>query len=223
MSINANALASAVFADHISKYPDAITAFRENQDTGVPRHLPSEAFIGALCDAMATILPNIVILDIGAGFAGAGASAPVSFALPTIPLAEQTFLASEGWTGDEGHGVASIFIGSVLKAVQNQVRLQMDQSIYIGAGVVSPVSNPLLAAQVSAALSTALPNSFQATGKFGQDDVPSNPVNETLSSQLNSYAQAFGVGMAGIIASTTYTGTPAAPIPAPVPTTGGFV
>lgn len=209
MPLTATALASLVFTDHLAAVPTAVGAVRSNPLTGVLSHNVPEAFIGALCDAFVTALTSMVIKDLGAGTSDVpGIAPPVPFSFPGAPVAVSQFLVSSGWVGPSGALVANVFIGSTLLRASQLGLLQMQTNPLLGTGtgVVSVASNPDLEAAMFASLSTLLPLSFQATGKFGEGDIPGSPVNARLAVQLSAYAAALAKGVSSITANVAYVG-----------------
>jgi hypothetical protein len=209
MPLTADGLAALVFTDHLSIFPTAMDATRENIQTGVPTHIVPEAFIGALCTAFVTALKAATIRDIGSGVLnGTGVAPPTPFSFPGASAAAQVLIAQEQWTGTQSAGVATSYVTNVLlrSAQLGLLQMQPNPGVGTGTGVVSPVSNPDLQASLTAALNTQLPLAFQATGKFGEEDVPGAPVNAILAAQLPSYATALATGAATITAQVAYVG-----------------
>jgi len=226
MPLDAVALSSAVYADHLSRYPDSAGVTRTNSDTGVSPHNPSEKFISALCTGLIETLGQIVINDIGAGTADVpGVPTPASFSFNT-GLAKNYFLQTQGWKGKEANGVAVSFIVAPLRIFSQSAILMMAENLTMGTGigVVNPVANVSLESAALGLLNTALPVAFQATGVFCRDDIPGQPLNQTLGDQLPVYAEALAKGIASISAEVVYTGTTTVPAPITgVSNSGGFL
>ena len=209
MPLTAEGLSSLVYADYLSAFPTAAVAMRENVATGVLTHNVPEAFIGALCDAFVTSILTMTITDLGSGASDVpGASPPAVFTFPGYPAASALFLATEGWVGVSGALAADAFIGNVLVHASAQGMIQMIPNLALGTGtgIIGP-SDPALEAAMLAALLTNLPLSFQATGKFGEGDIPGAVTNTTLSASLPAYASALAYGVGTITAQVIYTGT----------------
>jgi len=182
---------------------------RSNPDTGVPLHVPMEAFIQGICTAFVGALRAMEIRDLGAGnLPSPGAAIPVPFSFPGRALAVSTFVGLASWGGRDAAGVADVFIGSTLARAADIGLLQMssNQKMGVGTGVVSPATNPHLQTAFADEMSGLIEPAFRATGKFGRDDVPTNPINPELRDQLDHYCQALAVGVASIVASVAYTG-----------------
>lgn len=210
MPLTGPTLAPLVFSDHLALFPTAIDANRQNLSTGVPFHNVPEAFIGALCEGYANALLTMVIKDIGTGTLGVppGAAPPVPVAFPAIPAAVSQFILSQGLLGPAGASVAQSMIGNVLLRTQTVALLQMNPSPFmaIGAGVVSPASNPDLLPAMTSALNTSLPVAFTASGKFAEGDVPGAPLNAKLAARLPAIAAALATGTASMTAAVVYAG-----------------
>ena len=218
MPLEASALSSLVFADHLVAFPLALAATRENPSTGVLSHNVPEELIKALCSAFvsAVTADNIVILAAVAGAADVvplTPVVPVTFSLPGVDVAVAGFLLDQGWTGTGGPAFADVVVGSVLRNTAVLGLLQMDSGKVVGTGTgtVSPASNPGLAALVEGNLNPLLVTAFTDSGYFGQDDVPGNTVNETLAAQLPTYASWLAQGFATITASPLYVGNGSVP------------
>ncbi len=210
MALTSKGLSSLVVIDHLSTFPEAATVSRSNPATGVPPHNPSLAFIDALCDAVVTALKTLTILDIGSGTNDVpGTAVPVPFTFPGIMAAEALLISQAAWKGPASAQASHIFIGSVLTNVSKIGLLQMNDNKLVGTGtgVVSPISNPGLEDAARAALQAALPASFQATGKYGTNDVPGTPVNPVLLKLLAIYASGLAKGISSITSSVVYVGT----------------
>ena len=211
MPLAGPALRALVYIDHLATFPTAVNAVRENPNTGVPRHNIPLTFIGALCDAYATSLKAMTITDLGTGVIGVppGTAVPALITFPGAIPAAGTFLLSQGWTGPQGALVARSYISQVLnRAAQiSLLHMRPNSLMAIGAGVVSPASNPGLFAAMQTSLNTELPRAFQATGKFCEGDVPGAPLNSILAEQLPRYATALATGTATMIGAVVYAGT----------------
>ena len=218
MPITAPGLAAEVWAGYLAVMPTAAGALRANPATGVPPHNVPLAFITALATAWSSVLPHVPILAQVTGTADLPGLPPIPapFQLPGSPAAVAAFLASSGWVGPVGAVVADAWIGGLLRATAHQGLLLMGAcpTVGTGVGVVSPATNPGLAALLLPLLSTALPVAFQAAGVFGTGDVPGAPVNPLLAAQLPRYASALATGLASIIAAPGYVGTATVPAPA---------
>lgn len=227
MPLTADGLASLVFADHLSVFPTALNATRSNPLTGVPEHVVPEAFIGALCQAWVTALKAATIRDIGSGVLnGVGAAPPTPIQFPGAAAAAQVLIAQEQWTGVQSIAVANSYITNVLLRTAQLGFLQMlpNPGLGTGTGIVNAAANPDLQASLAAALNTQLPIAFQATGKFGEEDVPGAPVNAILAAQFPSYANALATGAASIVATVAYVGqTPATPPVSGIINTGSII
>jgi hypothetical protein len=208
MALNPVTIANLVFADHLALFPDSVDYPRSNPETGVPLHLPAEAFIQGLVNGVVAAAGSMQLLDKGEGEDNTpGTANPVNFEITGIQQAEETFIAVAEWNGELASDVVAIFIGSVLTHIQDQGLLQMSDNDGMGDGtsIVSPASNPNQEDLLFEELRTQLVLSFQATGKFGKDDIPSNPVNKILLDQIDNYARAYAVGFASIVATVEYT------------------
>lgn len=210
MPLTGQTLAPLVFADHLALFPTAVSATRQNTLTGVLLHNVPEAFISALCEGYATALITMVIKDIGTGTIGVppGTAPPVPVAFPGIPAAIAQFITTQGLLGPAGALVAQSFIGNVLLRTSQIALLQMNPNPFmaIGAGVVSPASNPDLLAAMTTALNTTLPAAFTASGKFSQNDILGGPLNATLAARLPAFAAALAAGTASMTGAVAYAG-----------------
>lgn len=208
MPLNGPALTALVFADHLTAFPTAVNAMRQNPQTGVPPHNVPQAFISALCEAYVSCLLQMTVFDLAGGTLATppGIAPPAPITFPGGPAAVAQFIASQGWVGPASVPAAQSFVGNVLLRASQLSLVVMNPHLLLGAGVgvISPASNPGLGAAMTAALNAALPATFQATGYFGTDDVPGAPVNPTLAAQLPRYAAALGAGTATLTASVTY-------------------
>jgi hypothetical protein len=189
MPLDASVISNLVFTDYLAAFPDVIDATRSNPATGVPLHLPAEAFVQGLVGGVVAACGSVQILDKGDGDDnGPGTASPVSFALPGAILAPATFKSLAGWDGESSDDAIAVFIGSVLQHVQAFGLLQMSDNADMGDGT-----------------SIVRPISFQATGKFGEDDIPSNPVSKIVVDQLDDYCRAYAIALASITATVQYT------------------
>lgn len=216
MPLTADGLAALVFTDHLSVFPSALDAVRENPQTGVPLHVVPEAFIDALCSGFVSALKMATVRDIGSGVLnGVGAAPPVPFSFPGAVAAAQVLISQEQWTGVQAAGVATSYVTNVLlrTAQLGLLQMQPNPGVGTGTGIVSPASNPDLQASLVSALNVQLPLAFQATGRFGEGDVPGAPVNATLAAQLPSYAAALAMGASTLTAQVVYTGQTSATAP----------
>lgn len=216
MALTGPGLAALVFADHLSLFPTALAATRENPATGVLPHVIPEEFIGALCEGFVNALLTMVIKDIGSGANDLpGTAIPVPFVFPAAPAAAAQLIATLAWTGPQAAGVASVYITSVLTKASTLGLLQMKTNPLMGTGLglVTPASNPDLLSAMTAALNTTLPLAFQNALVFGEGDVPGAPVNAILAAQLPAYAAALATGVASLTASVAYVGTTATVVP----------
>jgi len=214
MALTPSGLSSLVFLDHCAVFPTAAAFKRQNAETGVPPHIPSQAFIEALCNATVTAVKSLTILDLGGGAVDVpGISPPVPFSFPAISAAQAFLIAQQGWTGRDSSKAAGIFVGSVLTNVMKLGLLKMNPHALMGTGtgIVSPASNPALQAAAEAAINSAIAPAFQATGKFGTNDVPGTAVNPVLLKTLPAYAAALAKGIASITATVVYTGNNSTP------------
>jgi hypothetical protein len=208
MPLDASVISNLVFTDYLAAFPDVIDATRSNPATGVPLHLPAEAFVQGLVGGVVAACGSVQILDKGDGDDnGPGTASPVSFALPGAILAPATFKSLAGWDGESSDDAIAVFIGSVLQHVQAFGLLQMSDNADMGDGtsIVSPPSNPNLEDLFFDELQKQMPISFQATGKFGEDDIPSNPVSKIVVDQLDDYCRAYAIALASITATVQYT------------------
>lgn len=216
MPLTSQALSGLVFIDHLSLFPTSAGVLRSNPVTGVPPHIPAQAFITALCTAVATVLPTLPLFDIGGGTLDVpGVPVPVPVQFPGAPAAIAYLLSRQGWTGPQSAQAAQIFVGSVLLNVSKLALLQMNPNLLLGTGtgIVSPASNPGLEAAALAGLLGALPGAFQVSGKFGTGDVPGTPTNPQLLAQLPGYAEALAKGIASLTAQVPYVGNASNPAP----------
>ncbi len=210
MALTGPFLSSLVLRDHLALFPDAVDATRENVETGVPKHIVVVAFLDALCEGYVNALANGVILDIGQGDDDVdGVAQDVRFELPGIETAKLFFRVESGWVGEDADDVIDVFIGSTLRYTEQFGVLQMSDNKEMGTGtsVVSPLANPDLQSRLQAEMEKTLNDAFQASGKFGEGDVPGNPINATLAEQLSTYAAALSLGVASIVATVSYTGS----------------
>lgn len=210
MALTSEGLSALVSVDHLSIFPTAATSTRANPATGVLPHNPALAFIDALCDGVVTAAKTLPILDIGSGTQDvSGVAPPVPVTFPAIPAAQAYLIARAGWVGVSSALASQIFIGSVLLNVSKLSLLQMPPNALLGTGtgIVSPASNPALEAAALLALQTALPVSFQASGKFGTGDIPGSPPNPQILIQITAIAEALAKGLASITATVPYVGT----------------
>lgn len=221
MPLEASSLASLVFTDHLASFPTALAATRENPATGVVTHNVPDEFIKALCSAFvdAVKADNVTVLALVTGAADVvpfTPVTPVSFSLPGVDAAVSGFLLEMGWTGESGAAFADVVIGSVLRHTAELGLLQMDSGKVVGTGtgVVSPASNPGLAALLEGNLNGTLVSAFTDSGYFGQDDIPGNVVNDVLAAQLPTYASWLAKGFATIVASPAYVGNGSVTSPA---------
>ena len=58
MALTGPFLSSLLLRDHLSIFPDAIDATRENPETGVPKHIVIVAFLDALCEVAGSAGPD---------------------------------------------------------------------------------------------------------------------------------------------------------------------
>lgn len=208
MPLTGQALSALVFADHLSLFPTALNATRENLITGVATHNVPEQFISALCEGYVTALLKMTIFDIGGGTVGVppGSAVPVPVTFPGGAAAVTQFLVQSAWSGEYSALVAQSFILNVLNnaATLGLLYMKPNPAMGIGTGVVSPASNPNLATLMTAELNTTLPLAFQANGNFGEGDVPGSPTNAALAASLPNYATALGTGTGSMAAQVTY-------------------
>ena len=201
-------ISQLVFRDYLAVFPDALDATRENKDTGVPKHVVPEAFIQGLVGGVVAALARAPVQDRGDGEDNApGTAAAVRFTLPAATQAVSYFMQTAGWEGEAAVDAATVFIGSTLDCVQKYGRLQMRQNDLMGDGVsqVNPSTNPGLRELFREEVLRQMAVSFQATGRFCQDDTPGKPASTELVSLLGDYADAFAFAVASITATVTYT------------------
>lgn len=227
MALVGKALGGLVGADHLGFFPGSAQSLRANPLTGVVPHNPALAFIDALCEGVATALLTLTIQDLGSGTQDvSGTAVPVPVVFPGIPAAQAYLIARMGWVGPMSGLAAQVFVGSVLLNVSKLALLQMKPNLLMGTGtgIVSPASNPALEAMALAALSASLPVAFQASGKFGEGDVPGAPCNAILLAQLPGYAEALAKGIATMTSTVAYVGTASVTTPvAGVINTGNLI
>ncbi len=216
MAITPANLTAAVYATHIAQYPDSVTASRSNPATGVAPHNPSYELISGLCSAVSVVAKQLTWLDVSSGTADVpGTPVPANFTFPGRQAAITQFLATTGWAGREASRIANILIGGPLDQLAAQGLLTMQSHLVVGTGtgIVSAANNTGLVATATSLLETQLPAALQATGVFGLNDVPANPINPVLAALLPAYASAYASALATLTATVTYvgvTGNPAA-------------
>jgi hypothetical protein len=209
MALTSDALFSSVYLGFLSMFPDSVKSKRKNDATGVPVHNPSEELVRALCTGFVSAMASAVIRDIGEGDdALPGTALPTPFVLPNAPFAETSFLSMQGWQGENARLMSSALIGGILQQTQIHGLLYMRDHRFMGngQGIVSPEAHPNLHATLTQALETHLTSEFSGSGFFSEADVPGNPVNATLASQIPSYASALAIGVSSIVAEVTYIG-----------------
>lgn len=224
MGLSASALSSLVYKDLLSAFPTAVASNRSNIATGVPTHNVPEAFISAYCEGFVNAVLTLTIMDLGSGtLPTGGVPAPATFSFVGISTADAYLISRQAWTGTSAAQAAMIFIDSVLlnTAALGQLLMNTNPGLGTGTGVVSAASNPALEAAALGALTPAMQASFLASGKFGEGDVPSAPVNAILLAQLPGYCEALAKGIATITAQVAYVSgaTPLAAVSA-IPNTG---
>ena len=75
-----------------------------------------------------------------------------------------------------------------------------------GAGVVSLISNPILAQSAASSLATTLPAAFTASGKFFKNDDPDLGLPTELLTMLSNLATTYAAILGNVSAAVIYTG-----------------
>ena len=224
--LSASQLAAATFAQYLSAFPLALNAKRENPNTGVAAHCVPEELIKALCSGFLTaVQPAKVFGLLKATPDPVGNAATLPFMLPAASAAEGLFVVGNGMLGADGVLFAAVVIGDLVETWRATTFLQMDPCAAAGTGsaTVAPVTNPSLQASLEAALNASLPAALQASGFFGQDDVPGASVNALLLSQLPKYAAAYAGAVASVTAEVPFVGVGGVPGAVTSPVTGAFL
>jgi hypothetical protein len=233
--ITKTSLANLVFADHVAKFPDAATSSRSNSEGGIGTHNPAKEFINCLCEGLANAVTKATVLDIYVGTAGGGSALPVPFTIDepvvqsyltlfrsTVPVWKN----SPGWTGPDALDASDTLVGSPVRNLAKVGFLQMNPppGMGNGSGTVSIVSNGLMVAPLTGALTASLTAAFAASGYFNQDDdsTKSGTVNPVVSAQIPTWASVWAGMVANIRATIAYAGSPSI-IPAGGSNTGRFV
>ena len=226
MPLAAQLIASLVYTDHLSIFPDAVDATRANPVTGVPLHVISEEFIKGLCTGLVNGVLAVTLKDLGSGDDDTpGTSGPETFTLPGIALAAVNFKIAQGWDGESSEDVLDLFIKAPLQFIEANALILMTDNANLGTGtgIISPASNPTLQAEAKETILTELRLAFEASGKFAKDDIPGNPVNEQLLVQLSAYADAYAEALASALATVDYTGGGGGSSVSGIVNTGSFV
>lgn len=227
MALNADSLASLVFANHLSVFPDAVKSVRGNPEAGVATHSPVERLIHGLAtglvDALSLVrwVGTIEGTDDGEGTP----QSVVQVSMPGIPIAVSTFLIDTGWNGEYAGDVAQVFIQYMLENVQFASVFQGDPSPDVGTGTATfnSVTSPGLQAQVQSALYSKISAALLAEGVFHKDDVEGNPLNAVLAEQVTHYAKAYAVGLSSISVTLSYEGDGGSSNDASGQVTGGLI
>ena len=225
MAVTAAGLSSAVYATHLASFPLAATVTRLNSATGVTPHIPAQELIRGLCTAVATVATQLTYTDAGTGTADVpGVSAPTTFTIPGRAAAITGFLSQQGWTGPDSVTIANILIGGPLDqlTLQGLLVMQPNPTVGTGVGIVSGATNGSVQAAATSLLEEQLPLALQATGAFGEGDVPANPINSTLLAQLPAYVSAYATALATLTAQVVYTGNASSMVPSAGANTGSI-
>lgn len=231
MALSAQLLGNLVWADHLSVFPSAVDAIRQNPEKGITKHNSVEHMLRIICTALVDAVQKLVIRDLVTGTANVpGVFVPTPgkpgavFVFPAAVAAAQVFAASSGWAGRDGARAAATFITSPLTRLATVGSLVMDSpfpGVGTGVGVVSPASNVGLEALVASYLTTSLKASFEGSAYFFENDDPTLGLNKTVLRSIPRYAASLAKGIASITAATTYTGPVGATTPVgPLPNTG---
>ncbi len=209
MPLTGSGLADLTFTGHVALFPTAAVAMRSNAATGVVTHNPAQKLIEGLASGLATTISTLKWKGAISGTAApGGTAAPFAFTLPGAPSAAAAFLASSAWVGASSALFAQSVIQNMLFNIPALALLQGDTSTTVGTGTAVFViaSNPDIYATALGSLLTTLPAALQATGVFGQEDVPGTPINADLAASIPYYADAYALGLSTLTSSVPYVG-----------------
>lgn len=211
MPLVGSALSGAVFGKYVSTMPTAAAAVRTNVLMGVPTHCVPQVMIECICNAFATALTMMTVKDIVTGTAGAGTAAPVPFVFPppAIAGAQTQFIASMAWAGPSAPILATALITDVATQAMamGQVQMGPPPGVGVGAGVISPASNPHLAAAMSATVSGQLNTFFTASKMFNLGDAPAGALTPQIALLIANLSTAYGSIVGAVTGNVAYVGS----------------
>ena len=215
MALSGTGLAALVYKDYLASMPTASTANRTNASAGIPTHNVPFELVSAVSKGFSTALLSMIVSDNYVGSAGGGSSTitPPVFNPGLVTQATTSFTASMGWAGPSAAVFTNVMINLFFVNVAAITQIQMNPlpGAGPGTGLVTPGSNPSLAAAMTSACSAAIIGEITATNKFNLNDIIGGSPTPQIALLATNLSTAYGTIVGGVTATIPYVGTASTP------------